>query len=109
MTELNDEDELIRCKTRMNEIALTRPGTLELATEYASLQNRVKQLELQKADSQREQRAYRILALDLVWDLRTEQVHVLIDASMKQSAAVIFSHAHSVREPEKSECRNIYL
>jgi hypothetical protein len=91
-------DEIDRCKARMDEIANTRPGNLELVSEYESLHERVKELELELAAFENKARAYRVAAIDVRWDLRTQHIQILMDAVYHRTVTVVFLHAAKIEE-----------
>lgn len=94
---LND-DEISRCRARMEAISEIRPSSMELFNEYAELKTRVMQLEFEALAYERQERAISMTECPITWDLRTENVHIYFDALIRRRAHVIFTHADSVRE-----------
>ncbi len=92
------EKEIELYKSRMNEIAETRPGNLNLTKEYLATQARLKDLELKLLQDTNGQFARPLHYSDARWDLRTESVKMFFDLSAISRGWIFFKHAESVRK-----------
>lgn len=90
--------EIKNCKSRLNEIAQTRPGTMELSKEYMETQERLKALELKLMRDANAEFAHQMPDFDVRWDLRTDQVKMLMDLSVNRQVWILFKHAETVRD-----------
>lgn len=87
------EKEIAQCKARINEIAVTRPVTIELSQEYSSLEKKLTHWEVEVRRRQRKERASLLSQFEIAWDLRTDNIDVTQEASTDKSVAICFSHA----------------